>query len=347
MGADRNRHLDGAGTRSVVLDDEAYDAALGIFEKAVAALAAGDREQAENLLASLDSKAIERDRQQLSAFGRTARASTAPSAAQPDTATISQAIKEFVQKRDGLRCRFTGRRLIDPDVFREVSRLSEVFHFDEHYAVYPTKRGPGGHPLTRTHGAAYEHAEPRSLGGPTTTDNIFLISVELNEAKGATILEQVEVPIDDWCGLTQYLPRLRMQPAIAKPDEPDSAGPVGPDDVIVPPPRRSPPKAGCLASMREAAAGLAVGVFALADDPKAEAEFRELRRLKKNAYFATKKSAGTWRIHRMYCSCLAFDIDVQLTASPKVYSEHQEPLIEWARRFGVNPIGCSRCGTAV
>ena len=99
--------------------------------------------------------------------------------------------------------------------------------------------------------------------------------------------------------------------------------------------------------MREAAEGLAVTVLAFDHDPKEEDEFRELRDREKNAYFATKAKAGTWRIHRMYCRALDFDIDVKLTASPKVYSEHQEPLVEWARRIRANPTGCSRCGTAV
>jgi len=338
----RNKHLDGAETRNMILRDEAYNAALDIFEQAVAAFAAGDREQAEHLLASLDREAIERDRQQLLALARTARASTASPAAQRASKTISREIKESVQKRDGFRCRFTGRRLIDTRVFQEVARLSEVFHFDEHHAVYRTKRGSGGHPLVRTHGAAYEHAEPLSRGGQTTTDNIFLISVQLNESKGAKILERIEVPIDGWSGLAQYLPRLEMQRSIAKKPEPNSAGPV-----IVGAAPRSPRKASASARVREAATDLAVTVFALDHDAEAEAGFRQFRLLKKNAYFANEGKAGTWVIHRMNCSSLDFNIHVKLTASPKVCSERQEQLLEWARRFGAITTVCSRCRKSV
>ena len=320
----------------MILDDEAYNAALGIFEEAVAAFAAGDHEQAEHLLTTLDREAIERDRQQLTALARTARASTASPAEQRASAHIPSELKQFVQERDRFHCRFTGRRLIDPSVFREVHRLSKVFHFDENYAVYPNKRGPGGHPLTRTHGAAYEHAEPRSRGGETAGYNIFLISVQLNEAKGATILERVRVPIDDWCGLTEYLPRLRMQPSVAKKPKRNSVGPVC-----------GPRKASALERMREAAAGLAVAVFARDDDAEDEAGFRELRDREKNVYFATKTKAGPWMIHRMYCSSLDFGPDVNLTTSPKVCSEREEELLEWARRFGAITTRCSRCGTAV
>lgn len=88
-------------------------------------------------------------------------------------------------------------------------------------------------------------------------------------------------------------------------------------------------------------------MFALADDPEAEDRFGQLRLQKENAYFATKTKTGPWMIHRMYCSSLAFDIDAKLTRSPKVYSECQEELLEWAKRFGVNTTGCRRCGTAV
>ena len=346
---DRDRHLDGAETPEMILRDEAYNAALEIFEQAIAAFAAGSRERAEHLLTILDCEAIERDREQLQAFGRTGTAVEAVIPVdQRDCNRISAEIKKFARERDGYRCRFTGRRLIDARVFREVHRLSKVFHFDEHYAVRPTKRGPGGHPLTRTHGAAYEHAVPLCCGGRTSRENIVLISVELNEAKSATILELIEVPIDDWCGLTQYLPGLRKQPSVVKKPEPPPARPVVAPRAVVPTPPPRPGKARTLARMREAAEGLAVRVFALDLRAEDEAEFRELRSLEKNAYFATKAAkAGTWRIHCMYCSALDFDIDVKLTASPKVYSEHQEPLVEWARRIRANPTGCSRCGTAV
>ncbi len=331
----------------MILRDEAYNAALDIFEQAVAAFAAGDRKRAEHLLTSLDLEAIEWDRQQLLALARTARASTASPAAQRASKTISPAIKESVQKRDGFRCRFTGRRLIDTRVFMQVARLSAEFRFDEHHAVYQTKRGSGGHPLVRTHGAAYEHAEPLSRGGQTTTDNIFHISVELNESKGAKILERIEVPIDGWSGLAQYLPRLAMQRSIAKKPEPNSAGPVGDDAAIVRAPPRSPRKASASARVREAATGLEVTVFALDHDAEAEAGFRQLRCLKKNAYFANETKAGTWMIHRMYCSSLDFNIHVKLTASPKVCSERQEQLLEWARLFGATTTVCSRCRKSV
>ena len=333
----------------MILRDEAYDAALAIFERAVAAFAAGDRERAEHLLASLDREAIERDRQQLLALARTARASSASSATQRASKTISREIKESVQKRDGFRCRFTGRRLIDTRVLQEVARLSEVFHFDEHHAVYQTKRGSGGHPLVRTHGAAYEHAEPLSRGGQTTTDNIFHISVQLNESKGAKILERIEVPIDGWSGLTQYLPGLAAQSSVAKKRvEAESAGRVSAEAAVVRAAPLSPRKAIASARVREAATDLAVTVFALDHDAEAEAGFRQLRRLKKNTYFAKQRKAGTWMIHRMYCSSLDFDdIEVKLTASPKIYSERQDQLLEWARRFGAITTVCSRCRKSV
>jgi hypothetical protein len=328
--------------------DDTYNAALGLFHDAVAALCSGEHERAEHLLASLDTEAIERERRHLVAIARTARACPAPQTALRADKTVSRRIKEAVQQRDGFRCRFTGRRLIDTRVFKEVSRLSSVFHFDEHHAVYETKRGRGGHPLVRTHGAAYEHALPLSHGGLTSIENIFLISVQLNESKGAKILDRVDVSVDGWKGLTEFLPTLSAQrsaaPLTSGPTQSESRA-VG-SSVTRPSAARSRNK-GAVERLRRAADGLSVTVYALADGAEVENAFLELRRSKRNAFFANERKAGTWMIHRMYCSSLAFAIDVKLTASPKVYSESQAQIDEWAKRAEVTTTVCTRCGKVV
>ncbi|MDQ2667266.1 MAG: hypothetical protein M3Z05_14800 [Gemmatimonadota bacterium] len=332
----------------MLLQDETYNEALDIFHEAVAAFCRGDHERGESLLGNLNTEAIERDRKHLLALARTAKPSTAPTTAVRAVKSVSREIREAVQLRDRFRCRFTGRRLIDTRVFQEVSRLSAVLHFDEHHAVYETARGRGGHPLVRTHGAAYEHAQPLSHGGQTTTENIFHISVQLNESKGANVLERVEVPSDGWNGLTEYLARLGAQQSAArKPTE--GAQTVAHHTSRTMPLRRSASvrKAGTAVKVRQAAEGLAVTVFALADGAEVEHAFLELRRAKKNAFFANERKAGMWMIHRMYCSSLAFDIAVKLTASPKVYSENAALIHEWARRAEVVTTECSRCRNAV
>jgi hypothetical protein len=229
-----------------------------------------------------------------------------------------------------------------------------VFHFDKHHSVRETRRGQPGHPIVRTHGAAYEHLEPHSCGGVPTVDNIFQISVQLNESKGARVLDQVDVPDDSWTGMTEYLPALRRH----------SASKLPPKQMVVPrsaeaktasvrqehrPPtplttvkRRTPQ----IDRIREAASGLAVKIFWLGDDSDAEEKFLQLRRAAKNSYFSTESQNSSWSFHRMHCSSLAFNGDQKVTASPKVCAGDISDLRKWAHRFGVDTKRCLRCARA-
>jgi hypothetical protein len=326
------------------LHNDAYDTALELFEKAVAAFCRGDVETGESLLASLDCEAIEKDRAQLLGFARTAREANQPPSVTRADKTVPREIKEAVQRRDRFHCRFTGRRLIDTRVFRELARISTVFHFDEHHSVNPTKRGPGGHPLVRTHGAAYEHAQPISRGGLTTIDNVFHTSVQLNESKGARILDRVDVPEDRWNGLLEYLEGLGKQRSAVSKALPERRAAAPPDTV-----RRAPISQSAsaprrmLARIREAAATVGASVFALEDNSEDEEAFVLLRRTHVNSYFITERNAETWMIHRLYCSSLAFSVPRKLTASPKVCADKRDTLVEWAKQLGVEVVTCSRC----
>lgn len=326
------------------LSNDAYDAALTIFEQAVKAFCQGATERGDSLLDSLDREAIERDRKLLSEFARTARPAADRLSSERGSRSIPLPVKEEVQRRDRYHCRFTGRRLIDTLVFREVGRISSVFHFDEHHSVRETPRGAPGHPLVRTHGAAYEHAEPLSCGGKSDVSNIVQTSVQLNESKGARVLPQVDVPVDDWKGLTEYLDALREQPSTSAKKTHSAVRPASrpsrPPRVhgAVPDSRRR-----ALSRMREAAAGIPVTVLALEDDHNAEEKFSALRRTEPNAYFATQTKDRTWRLHRLHCSSLAFNGAQKLTASPKVYAPSEEDIRTWAQRFGAAMTECSRC----
>jgi hypothetical protein len=97
-----------------------------------------------------------------------------------------------------------------------------------------------------------------------------------------------------------------------------------------------------VARMWAAAAGNSVTVFAH-DDGNSEERFAALRRTHPNAWFATRTSNGTWRIHHLHCSSLDYNGGHKLTASPKVVATNESDLYEWARRFGVETTGCSRC----
>lgn len=196
------------------LHNEDYDAALGVLEQALMAFCSGESERGEELLLSLDRDAIERVRAHLRQLARQAQPFKGARAANLAKRSIPKAVQSAVCQRDRYQCRFTGRRLIETDVFKELARVSRSFHFDEHHSVRATKRGPGGHPIVRTHGAAFEHAmTPHSHGGDTTFENLALISVELNEGKSNLVLPLLTISPINWSGLTEYLPRLRDLPS--------------------------------------------------------------------------------------------------------------------------------------
>jgi hypothetical protein len=194
-----------------------YDAALSVFEEAIKAFCRGDSQTGDKLLRSLDRHAIERDRLQLRQLARQAKPFPGERLGPVGRRTIPPSVQIAVSVRDAYQCRFTGRRLIETDVFKEVARISNEFHFDEHHSVRQTKRGPGGHPIVRTHGAAFEHAgTPHSHGGDTSVDNLALISVELNEGKSNLVLPILPASRIKWTGLSEYLPLLRKLPSVTK-----------------------------------------------------------------------------------------------------------------------------------
>lgn len=328
-----------------MLSDDAYLLALVTFKQAVAAFCRGQIKAGDALLSGLNLLEIEQDRQQLSALARAARPALASSGPKSKRSNPRKEIRTAVQQRDRYHCRFTGRRLIDTAVFHEVARISEVFHFDEHHSVRQTLRGPAGHPMVRTHGAAYEHFVPHSCGGPLSVDNIFHTSVQLNESKGARMLDLVKVPDGEWSGLTEYLADLRRQESAAsKVGAPTSSTSLG---LAVPRGAKAVARSqgGDISRIRQAAAGFEVTVFALQDDPEAEGAFVNLRGAEPNVFFATidKNRPGCWMVHRLHCSSLAFSVPRLLTASPKVCAASEEMLQVWATRFGVGTTRCSRC----
>ena len=330
---------------NLAVDD--YDAALHLLADAVSAFCEGDIETGNQLLSALDTDAIDRDREALRAFARTATPPGKPPTSERVSKTVSRSTQEAVQRRDHYHCRFTGRRLVEPRIFHEVARISNLFHFDEHHSVRDTRRGPAGHPMVRSHAAAYEHVEPHSCGGTSDAGNIVHTSVQLNESKGANILPQVPVPEDTWNGLIEYLPALRRQASAA----PES---VTSPMLAAKPTRRIPvrpsvpkqPRETVVAKIRSAASGLDVTVFASSDDPDAETNFRRLRSTARNSYFATEKPDRSWGIHVQRCSALDFNGDQKLTVRPKVCAASPRDLREWAKWFGVVTAGCKRCGTS-
>jgi len=329
------------------LHNDTYDAALSVFERAVVAFCRGEIEAGEGLLATLDRNAIERDRTSLRQLARTAQPMATVPASERDKRAVSRATKEAVQARDRFHCRFTGRRLIQTQVFHEVSRISEVFHFDEHHSVKDTRRGRAGHPLVRSHGAAYEHVIPSACGGHPTVENIVHTSVQLNEAKGAAVLPKVAVPNDSWNGLSEHLSDLKRQRTSPRSRAEAPAPRLSPSKHIgeVHQPT-APRRVGELASLLNAASGLPVSVFASAVDPEAEHQFSRLRSEAPNTFFANRTGSGAWMIHRLHCSSLAFNGSVQLTLRPKVCASRAKDLHEWAKRLGVAMQECSRCRNA-
>lgn len=211
------------------LPTDNYDDAIALVTRALDAFCGGDGAAGESLLRDLDVPEIERDRARLRLLGVSGEPSPpCVIRAREERGSVPVTVKRAVQARDRFYCRYTGRRLIDTSVFRALSQLSSAFHFDEHHSVRVTARGLPGHPMVRTHGAAYEHVVPLSSGGRTTIDNIVLTSVELNEAMNTRRLPLVSASISAWTGLCEYGPRLASLPRPLRkvPAKPDPVRPI-------------------------------------------------------------------------------------------------------------------------
>jgi 5-methylcytosine-specific restriction endonuclease McrA len=328
------------------LNSKVHEAALATLRSAVEAFAAGDIARGDRLVADLDTEAIEGDRARLREIARAARLITDPGVPNRPRRDPAPAVKAAVARRDHYTCRYTGRQLVDTQVFRELGRVSTVFHFDEHHSVRPTRRGPGGHPIIRTHGAAYDHVTPHSHGGEPTAFNLILTSVQLNEAKGTKALEIVDVAETPWNGLSEYLPRLARQPSArvtntraASVHESAGDGPAIRSLARTPPTRTRQHELTTVPSTE-------FEVYAYDADPTCEEAFRQLRSVNKNSFFATRRLDGTWMTHRLYCSSLDFSVPRLLTASPKICAPHLEAILSWAERVGVALTACKRCSRA-
>jgi hypothetical protein len=103
-------------------------------------------------------------------------------------------------------------------------------------------------------------------------------------------------------------------------------------------------RGSAVSKIREAAFGLEVRVFASDGDDDAEQAFSDLRRTSENSYFATHANGKTWRIHRLCCSSLSFEVSRKLTAKPKVCAAGKGEIREWAKRLGASVTVCKRCG---
>ena len=195
-----------------------YLAALDALVRALQHLARGDRPRADALLETLDVGALEVERQTIQQFVSAATSHPMHGRGAPRP-PIRAAEKRAVAARDGWRCRYTGRPLVHPSVFRELGRVTTAFVYDEHHAVRPTRRGPAGHPVVRTHAAAFDHVRALATGGAHATDNLVLTSVELNEAKNTRHMqpELLVAQSDGWTGLAEYLPMLRALPTVGTP----------------------------------------------------------------------------------------------------------------------------------
>jgi hypothetical protein len=195
--------------------------------------------------------------------------------------------------------------------------------------------------MVRTHCAAYEHATPHMCGGLSDITNIVHTSVQLNESKGAKILLQIDIPDDTWQGLTQYVSRLRQQRSASNKRLLD-ASTWAKDNLDLPScgsRRRSPKMSG----IYEAASGLPVRIFDLAKDEAAEEAFSRYRKANENSYFATPRRDGTWMLHRLRCSSLAFNGPQKLTMKAKICAVRSDQIVTWAARLGVELRACRRC----
>lgn len=117
-----------------------------------------------------------------------------------------------VFERDFYRCRYCGLPIITAKVFSEFSRIVGPGNFLNGRGN--TKRNG----LTLGLRGVVDHVYPHSLGGRTELDNLVTSCYSCNFGKAEYTLEQLGIDdptvkqpkYDDWRGLTEFLPALRV-----------------------------------------------------------------------------------------------------------------------------------------
>jgi hypothetical protein len=208
-GSVMRQQLDPSFDSRVIAQIRAYhDEALALMTGAIHALLVADQATAEHLLGRIDTIAIRREQAWLRQVGLEGVVPTGLSTRGAARRNVPDPLKHAVTTRDGFCCQFTGLRLLDPDIGKCLGTLTESFPWHPNYAMRDTASGRAGHPMTRTHSAAFEHAHPHSFGGAMREDNIILTSMELNEAKGVRMPSRVAAGQPSWDGLREFLPQL-------------------------------------------------------------------------------------------------------------------------------------------
>ena len=125
---------------------------------------------------------------------------------------INAAIEKEIFIRDSYRCRYCGLRIISKDVFAQYARIvgQDVFSTSR---INSKRNG-----LTLGLRGVADHVEPYSGGGKTDSNNLVTSCYSCNFGKAGYTLQQMGIldprlrePIeDDWMGLTEFLPSLKM-----------------------------------------------------------------------------------------------------------------------------------------
>jgi 5-methylcytosine-specific restriction endonuclease McrA len=181
------------------------------LEAAVWAAIRRDSEAARAHLEKIDVAALRGGWDRAITGARSARRSSEVPAEPPGVrVNPSSAQAKSIFDRDRYVCRYCGRRTIDLDVLKALSRA-----FPDVLPYHPHWKFDASHMLYWTHSASVEHAVPVSRGGTSEPGNLITTCYECNASKGAFLAEELgwrQLPPAeaDWDGLISYLPRLSV-----------------------------------------------------------------------------------------------------------------------------------------
>lgn len=182
------------------------DPAVGSIESALLAMRVGDPRLARDHLRALDATHLRQLRVAL--YQTVSGRSRAPALALDQRAkrsSVSATARRAVFERDQYTCRLCGRRTVDVDVLRSLSReFPDELPYDPHWNFEKSSL------IYWTHTASLEHLVPIARGGADDETNFVTSCYACNDARADYLLEELgwtlrPVSATPWDGLRRYL----------------------------------------------------------------------------------------------------------------------------------------------
>jgi 5-methylcytosine-specific restriction endonuclease McrA len=191
------------------------DPTVRSIESAMVPFRSGDTPAAREHLAALDLTILTKLRSSLlESVSRRPRVPALSVGLRAKRASVQATTKRSVFERDNYTCRLCGRRTIDVEVLRSLSRaFPNELPYDHHWSFTASS------PIYWTHTTSLEHVVPIARGGAHDDTNFATSCYACNDARGDYLLEELGwtlrgVSTTPWDGLRGLLatPGPSMKP---------------------------------------------------------------------------------------------------------------------------------------